>query len=693
MTNFYTRLHLETIMNPFLTKFDTPFETVPFDKIKPEHFLPALVEGIKQAKKEIESIKTNTEPATFSNVCEALEACGSIVNTCATVFFNLHSAESNDEIQDIAKEFSPLLTAYSNDIALDLDLFEKIKAVHAQKDSLNLNSEQMTLLEKQYKGFTRNGALLNDSQKSELRDIDEALSKASLVFSDNILEETNTYIKVLDKVEDLDGLPESAIEAAKMLATQKGHEGKYAVTLDYPSIIPLLTYANNRELRKEIYLVFASRGFKANGQNNSAIVKKITTLKHQRANLLGHKTHANFVLEERMAESPTKVISFLDNLLNKAKPNAIKEMDELRAYSKENGGPGGDDFMAWDKAYWSEKLKQKKYSFDSEQLKPYFKLENSIDGIFEVATKLFGITFKQRSDIPTYHEDVHTFEVLDENNNHVGIFYADFFPRSGKRAGAWMTSYRGQEKVNGTDIRPHVSIVCNFTKPTETKPSLLTFNEVTTLFHEFGHALHGLLTKCTYEELSGTSVFWDFVELPSQILENWCFEKECLDLFAKHFETEELLPAEMIAKIKESSSFQEGMATLRQISLGRLDMAWHSTNPDSIADVASFEKEAMKECQLLPSIDGVCMSTSFSHIFAGGYSAGYYSYKWAEVLDADAFEAFKEKGIFNKEVATKFKENILEKGGTSHPMDLYLAFRGKEPTPDALLKRAGLLAN
>ncbi len=679
-------------MNPLLSKFETPFETVPFDLIKPEHFLPALIEGIKIAKEEIKSLKENTEKATFANVCESLEKSGSIVNTCATVFFNLHSAESNEEIQNIAKEFSPLLSAFGNDIALDLDLFEKIKEVYSQRESLGLNKEQMTLLEQQYKGFTRNGALLNDAEKNTLRDIDQELSNFSLVFSDNILDETNTYIKVIDTVEELDGLPDSALEAARMLATEKDHDGKYVVTLEYPSYKPLITYANNRELRQELYLAFGSRGFRENDKNNSEIVKKITDLKHQRANLLGHKTHANFVLEERMAESPVKVIAFLDNLLEKAKPTAIKEIEEVKAFAQENGGPTGDAFRSWDMAFWSEKLKQEKYSFDSEQLKPFFKLEHVVDGVFEVATKLFGITFNEQTDIPTYHKDVRTYEVVDDKGAHLGVFYTDFFPRSGKRAGAWMTSYRGQKVVDGVDERPHVSIVCNFTKPTKTKPSLLTFNEVTTLFHEFGHALHGLLTKCTYEELSGTSVYWDFVELPSQILENWAYEKECLDLFAKHFETDALLPAEMITKIKESSSFQEGIATLRQISFGRLDMAWHSTDPSTVSDVATFEDEAMKECQLLPRVEGICMSTAFSHIFAGGYSAGYYSYKWAEVLDADAFEAFKEKGIFNKEVATKFKENILEKGGTTHPMDLYLAFRGKEPTPDALLKRAGLSA-
>jgi peptidyl-dipeptidase Dcp len=679
------------MMNPLLHKFETPFETVPFDDIKPEHFLPALSEGIKIAREEIKAIKDNEEKATFSNVCEALEKSGSIVGRTASIFFNLHSAESNDEIQNIAKEFSPLLTEYSNDIQLDPELFEKIKTIYSQKDSLNLSGEEMRLLEKQYKGFARNGALLGDTEKESLREIDQDLSNTSLVFGDNLLAETNDFIMLLDTREELDGLPDSAIEAAKILAQDKGHEGKYAVTLEFPSFVPFMTYATKRELREKLYRAFSSKAFRGNDKDNREIVKKIANLRHKRANLLGYETHAHFVLEERMAQEPAKVDEFLANLLDKAKPIAVKEIDELKKFCEDNGGVKASEFMPWDYSFWAEKLKQDKFSFDSEQLKPYFKLENVVDGVFTIAKKLYGISFKERRDIPTYHKDVRTFEVVDEQGRHVGVFYADFFPRSGKRAGAWMTTFRDQHLDGKTDLRPHVSNVCNFTKPTETKPSLLTFNEVLTLFHEFGHGLHGLLSKCTYESLSGTSVYWDFVELPSQIFENWAYEKECLDLFAKHYETGESIPQEFIDKIKESSSFHEGRQTMRQLSFAKLDLGWHGKDPSEIDKVDEFEREAMKACELLPTVEGANMSVSFGHIFRGGYSAGYYSYKWAEVLDADAFEAFKEAGIFNKEVATKFKENILEKGGSVHPMELYLAFRGKEPTPDALLKRAGLL--
>ncbi|MBC98657.1 MAG: peptidase M3 [Halobacteriovoraceae bacterium] len=678
-------------MNPLLHKFETPFETVPFDKIKPEHFLPALQEAISQGKKDIEAIKTNTEKATFTNVCEALDSAGSLVGTVASVFFNLHSAESNDDIQNIAKEFSPLITEYSNDLQLDAELFARVKEVYDQKDSLNLNKEEMMLLEKQYKGFVRNGALLSDADKDKLRKIDQEMSSLGLTFGDNVLSETNDFLLVLDNESDLDGLPESAIEAAADLAKSKDHEGKWAVSLDYPSYIPFMTYANKRELREKVYKAFASKAFKGNDKDNQEIVKKIAMLRKERANLLGYTTHANFVLEERMAEKPEKVKEFLNNLLDKARPQAEAEMKELREFAEKNGGPKADDFSAWDQGYWSEKLKKEKFDFDSEELKPYFKLENAVQGVFDVANRLYGLKFKERKDIPVYHKDVTAYEVLDEQDRHISVFYADFFPRSGKRAGAWMTSYRDQHKVGNTDVRPHVSIVCNFTKPTSTKPSLLTFNELTTLFHEFGHALHGMLSKCTYESVSGTNVYWDFVELPSQVLENWAYEKECLDLFAKHYETGEAIPQKLIDKIKESSSFHEGRQTLRQLSFGLLDMAWHAGDPADVENVGAFEREAMSPCELLTPVDGTNMSVSFGHIFRGGYSAGYYSYKWAEVLDADAFEAFKENGIFDRATADKFRENVLEKGGSEHPMDLYIAFRGKEPTPDALLKRAGLV--
>jgi peptidyl-dipeptidase Dcp len=676
-------------MNVLLKKFTTPFETVPFNEIKPEDFLPAVKEAIATAKSRIAAIKANTAPETFENVMEALEAASPEVDLISGIFFNLHSAETNDKIQEIAKEFSPLLTDFGNDISLDADLFKKIKKVWDHKDNFNLSAEQKMLLEKSYKSFVRNGALLNDAQKEKMREISSKLSTLGLQFGDHILKETNEYVMLVDNKEDLKGLPEDVAEAAATTAKEKGHEGKWAFTLQYPSVIPFLTHASNRELRKKLWLANSTKGFKDGETDNKEIIKEIASLRHQKANLLGYESHAHFVLEERMASNPKTVFEFIENIVNHATPAAIKETEELRAYAKKLDGI--EDLQKWDTAYYAEKLKNEKFQVNDEMLRPYFKLENVIDGVFQVAKNLYGLTFQQRFDIPVYHEDVKTYDVLDENGKHVSVFYADFHPRAGKRGGAWMTSFRGQKVDQGVQVRPHVAIVCNFTKPTATKPSLLGFDEVTTLFHEFGHALHGMLADTKYESLSGTNVFWDFVELPSQILENWAYEKECLDLFAEHFETKEKIPAELIKKIKDSSSFLEGRATLRQLSFATVDMAWHSGNPASITDIESFESNSMGKMDFLPPVKGTSISTAFSHIFAGGYSAGYYSYKWAEVLDADAFEFFKEKGIFNREVAKKFRDNVLSKGGSQHPMDLYVAFRGQKPNPDALLRRAGLL--
>lgn len=493
---------------------------------------------------------------------------------------------------------------------------------------------------------------------------------------------------VITEENDLEGLPDSIKEAAKLTAEQKGHENAWVITLDYPSYVPFMMYAKNGDLREQLSLAFGSRAFKDNEFNNTEIVKQIVKLREERALLLGYKNHADFTLEERMAGSPETVFSFLDDLLKKAKPSAEKEFQELEAYAKKVDGI--EKLNRWDLSYYNEKLKKERFSIDDETLKPYFKLENCVNGMFEVANRLYDLNFSERKDIPVYHKDVTTYEVTDNSGKYIGVFYADFFPREGKRAGAWMTSYKGQNKTGETEQRPHISIVCNFTKPTSTKPSLLTFNELTTLFHEFGHALHGLLANTTYEGLSGTSVYWDFVELPSQILENWCYEPECLDLFAKHYETGEAIPQEFIQKIKDSANFMEATATLRQLSFGKLDMAWHSLPANKIENVATFEEDAMAETNLLPSNPATNMSCAFSHIFQGGYAAGYYSYKWAEVLDADAFDYFKQHGIFNKEIATSFKENVLSAGGSEHPMTLYKRFRGQEPTVDALLKRAGL---
>ncbi|MFN0728156.1 M3 family metallopeptidase [Polaribacter gochangensis] len=673
-------------MNPLLHHFNT----APFSKISTKDYKPAIKTAIEETKKEIDVIVSNPEAPTFENTTVALDFTGEKLGRITSIFFNLNSAETNDEVQKIAQEISPWLSDFSNDIKLNKELFERVKSVFDQKENLDLTAEQHMLLEKQYKSFARNGANLSEEKKSELRKIDAELSKLSLQFGENVLAETNAFEMHLTKEDDVAGLPESVKEAAHQLAKENEKEG-WIFTLDYPSYIPFMTYADDRELRKKLAIAAGKKAFQDNKYNNEEIVLNIVKLRHQRANLLGYKTHAHFVLEERMAETPEKVITFSNDLLAKAKPAAQKEFEELEAYAKKLDGI--DQLQKWDGSYYAEKLKKERFNLDQEILKPYFKLENVIDGVFEIANRLYDLQFEEVFNIDKYHQDVKTYNVTDTNGNFIAVFYADFHPRKGKRNGAWMTSYKPQQIKNGINERPHVSIVCNFTKPTETKPSLLTFNEVTTLFHEFGHALHGMLANTTYNSLSGTSVSWDFVELPSQVLENWCYEKEALELFAKHYETGEIIPMEYVAKIKESASFHEGMQTLRQLSFGLLDMSWHSENPSKIKSVKEFENDAFSETKLYPDVAENCMSTAFSHIFQGGYSAGYYSYKWAEVLDADAFEYFLEKGIFNKEVATKFKENVLSKGGTEKPMELYKRFRGHEPKPDALLKRAGLINN
>lgn len=658
--------------------FNTKHNTAPFSQIKIEDYVPAFNEGIALAKAEIDAIVNNPDVPTFENTIVAMDYSGDILDRLSSIFFNLNSAETNDEMQKIAQEVSPLLSEFGNDIRLNADLFARVKAVYDQKESLNLNPEQTTLLDKKYKSFSRNGANLPEDKKNQLREIDKELSKLSLQFGENVLAETNNFELHLTDEKDLSGLPEGTIEAARLLAKNQEKEG-WIFTLDHPSYIPFLTYADNRELRKKMAIAFGAKAFQNNEFNNEENVLKIAKLRHERANLLGYKTHAHFVLEERMAESPEKVFSFLNDLLAKAKPAAQKEFAELTAFAKELDGI--EQLEKWDGAYYSEKLKQQLFNLDDEKLKPYFQLEKVLDGAFTVAKKLYGLTFTEVFDIDKYHEEVTTYEVKDANDNLVSIFYADFFPRKGKRNGAWMTSFKSQYVKDGVNERPHISNVCNFTKPTETKPSLLTFNEVTTLFHEFGHGLHGMLADTVYPSLSGTSVYWDFVELPSQIMENWCYEPEALALFANHYETGEIIPIEYVQKIKESASFQEGLATLRQLSFGLLDMAWHGQDPTNITDLKAFETEQFANTQLYPDVKENAMSTAFSHIFQGGYSSGYYSYKWAEVLDADAFEYFHENGIFNEEIAKKFKDNVLSKGGTEHPMTLYKRFRGQEPKP------------
>jgi len=670
--------------NPLLQ----PFDITPFSRIKTEHFKPAFESAISKAREEIDAIASHTEPPTFENTIAALDFAGYQLDRISSIFFNLNSAETNKEIQILAQEISPLLAAFSNDITLNQALFERVKAVHETADRKILNAEQQMLLDRKFRHFRRNGALLSEKDKKRLRQIDEELSTLKLTFGEHVLEETQKFKMHLTDASHLEGLPDSAVEAARLLAKNQDKEG-WVFTLDYPSYLPFMKYAEDRDLRRELAVAFGSKGFHGDSLDNRETLLKIAQLRHERACLLGYSSHAHFTLEERMARSAEGVEKFLEDLLEKAMPAAQRELEELQEFARKRDSIS--QLEKWDSAFYSEKLKRQKYNLDEEELKQYFELNNVLLGMFEVAGKLFGIRFEEDATIETYHEEVRAFRVLDESDVFVALFYADFHPRPGKRAGAWMTSYKSQFRRDGKNERPHVSIVCNFTRPTEQTPSLLSFNEVTTLFHEFGHALHGMLADSTYPGLSGTSVYWDFVELPSQIMENWCYQPEALTIFARHYQNGEVIPQELVDRIKASSNFLEGMATIRQLGFGLLDMAWHSQNPEGVTDVKGFEREAFGSTQLFPDHPQTCMSTSFSHIFQGGYAAGYYSYKWAEVLDADAFAYFKEEGIFNREVAWRFREHILSKGGTEDPMELYVRFRGREPKVEALLERAGLL--
>ncbi len=669
-----------------LTTFQTPFETPPFDKLSHEDYLPALQEAIALARAELRAIADAPTPPTFENTIEALERSGERVNLIAAIFYNLHSAETNEVLERDAQEIAPLLSAYGNDILLDEVLFARVAAVHAARPALESEAER--LLEKTYRTFVRNGANLSDEDKQRLRALDEELSRLSLTFGQHVLQDTNAYELRLTDEADLAGLPESVRQAAAQAAADKGYAGEWLFTLHQPSYLPFMKYADRRDLRERFYRAFAARGFRGDAYDNRQLVQRIAARRHERAQLLGYATHADFVLEERMAQTPARVTEFLDDLLQPALPAAHRELDELTAFARQRGGP--DTLERWDFAYYAEQLRKEKFNLDDEALRPYFALDRVLQGMFEVAQRLFGISFHAQPDIARYHPDVQTFEVR-EGDRHVGVFYADFFPRPGKRSGAWMTAFRGQRRLHGYDQRPHVSIVCNFTPPTAQRPSLLTFQEVTTLFHEFGHALHGLLAEGQYESLTGTNVYWDFVELPSQLLENWVYERETLNLFAFHYQTGEPLPAEMVASIRESAKFLSGYQTVRQIGLARLDLAWHAGDTSSTPDVAQHEAAALAETELLPPVADTNVSCAFSHIFQGGYAAGYYSYKWAEVLDADAFEYFQEKGIFDAETAGRFRQFVLSAGNRAHPMSLYLQFRGQPPSPEALLRRSGLV--
>lgn len=670
------------------TPFNTPYNSAPFSKIKTADFLPAFKLAIQNSKKNIEDITSNTEVPNFKNTVEALEFSSLILERISNLFFNLNAAETNQAIQKIAQQVSPLLTAFSNDISLNKALFKRIKYVYKQKEKINLSVEQNTLLEKKYKSFVRNGANLKSSDQSKLREIDKELSSLRLTFGEHLLSETNRFRLEIENRSDLEGLPENCIETAKILAKKEGKRG-WLFTLDYPSYVPFMTYAKNRALRKKMALAFGKKGFQNDAFDNQLLLLKIVKLRHQRACLLGYKTHADYVLEERMAKSPETVLSFLEDFKSKAMPAAQREFSELSKFAKELDGI--ETLQKWDSAYYSEKLKKRCFDIDDNLLKPYFELENVLEGAFKIAEKLFQIQFVKTNDVETYHSDVVVYNVSDLKGEFVALFYADFFPRPGKRAGAWMTSFKPQYRVDGVEERPHVSIVCNFTKPTKNQPSLLTFSELKTLFHEFGHALHGMLAKTNYPSLSGTNVPWDFVELPSQFMENWCYEKQALQLFAVHYETSELIPMKWIEKIKAAAQFQQGMQTLRQLSFGLLDMSWHAQDPSGIKNIKTHENSAFGNTQLFPDIMENCISTGFAHIFQGGYSSGYYSYKWAEVLEADAFAYFKTKQLFDPKVASNLQKHILSQGGTENPEVLYKRFRGKSASNKALLERAGLV--
>ena len=677
----------KTEQNPLLSSFDTPHQTPPFDKIKAEHYEPAFDVAIEEAKKEVEQIASSKENPTFENTIVALDNIGEKMNAISGIFFNLNACLTDSLMQDIAQNVSPKLTSFSHAIYMNPQLFERVKQVHEQKATLNLNPEQAMLLENTWKAFIDGGANLEGADRERFKEISIELGKLSLTFDKNELAETNAFELHVTDEKDLSGLPEGAKEMAAMTAKQRGKEG-WIFTLHYPSMGPLMKYADNRTLREKMYRANSTRAYKDNEYNNEEVVKKITALRLEKAKLMGYPTYANYALTDRMANTPEIVNNFIDELHEASYPYALKDKKEVEDFARKAGLKG--ELQRWDWSYYSNKLMQEKYALDDEMLKPYFKLENVQKGVFDLATRLYGITFKEVNNIPLYHPEVKTYEVYDNDGSFLAVLYTDFFPRESKGGGAWMTQFRGQKIVNGKDQRPLVSLVMNFTKPTDTKPSLLTFNEVTTFLHEFGHALHGMFSKCTYGSTSMDGVSRDFVELPSQFMENFALEKEWLDTWAVHYQTGEKIPQEYIDKIKKSSNFQAGYASDRQLSFGMVDMAWHTITEPVTEPLVDFEQRAMGKTEIMPLVKGSAFSPAFGHIFAGGYAAGYYGYKWAEVLDADAFSFFKQNGIFDKATAESFRRNVLEKGASENPMTLYKRFRGQEPTVDALLERSGL---
>ena len=678
-----------SVNNPFLQPYATPHETVPFHLIRLEHYEPAIREGMRQEDEEIAAIVTNTEAPTFANTILPLAESGKLLERVTTVLFNLMSAETCDELEAIAEKMMPELSEHSNNISLSPELFARVKAVYEQRETLTLTPEERQLLEKTYDGFRRNGANLSDADKETYRRLSMELSTLTLRFSQNHLKETNRYELVLTQAEQLQGLPPSAVEAAAHTAAEKGKEG-WVITLQAPSYVPFMKYSDCRDLRRELYMAYNTQCTHDNEQNNFDIVRQLVNHRMELARLLGYTDYADYVLRKRMAEDSAHVYRLLDDLLEAYTPAAHREVAEVEALARRLEG---DDFqlMPWGFSYYSEKLKNEKYQFDEEALRPYFELSRVKEGVFGLATRLYGITFRRNPDIPVYHPDVDAYEVFDTDGSYLAVLYTDFHPRAGKRSGAWMTSYKEQwTEADGTDSRPHVSVTMNFTKPTADKPALLTFSEVTTFLHEFGHALHGMFARTRFQSMSGTNVYWDFVELPSQFMENFAIEKDFLHTFARHYQTDAPIPDEWIQRIVDASNFNVAYSCLRQVSFGLLDMAWYTRREPFSGDVAAYERQAWQRAQLLPPVDSTCMSVQFGHIMSGGYSAGYYSYKWAEVLDADAFSVFKQHGIFDRATADSFRQHILSKGGTEHPMTLYKRFRGQEPTIDALLKRNGI---
>lgn len=675
--------------NPFFSEFDTPFGTPPFQAIIEEHYKPALMEGMKKQKEEIQAIIDNPEPPSFQNTIEALERSGTLLIRTRNVFQNMLSAHTNDTLQSIAKEMSPHLSQHYDDIFLNEKLFQRVKTIYEKQDELDLTQEQQKLLEDYYKDFVRSGAELDEEKKERLREINKELSLLSLKYGENVLKETNSFELLIENEKDLAGLPQNVIQAAAEAAEAKGYSGKWLFTLHKPSLIPFLQYSSRRELREKIFKAYINLGNNNNQYDNKANAAKMAALRLERANLLGYPTHAHYVLEENMAKNPDNVYKFLNQIWEPALKKAKEEAKELQEIiDKEKGG---FELQPWDWWYYAEKLKKDKYELDEEMLRPYFKLENVLEGVFTLTNKLYGLQFEERSDIPVYHPEVKVFEVKESDGSHIGILYTDYFPRASKRGGAWMNSFRKQYRINGERISPIICNVGNFSKPTGDTPSLLSFDEVNTLFHEFGHALHGLLSDCTYRKLSGTAVPRDFVELPSQIMENWVKEPEVLKLFARHYETGEVIPQEFIQKMKQAQYFNQGFATVEYLAAAFLDMDWHTITEPIEKDVMVFEEDCLQKIGLIPEIIVRYRSTYFNHIFSGGYSAGYYSYIWSELLDADAFQAFKEAGLFDKETARSFRENILAKGGTDDPMALYVRFRGSEPKVEPLLKRKGFI--